>query len=78
MQAHLFSDYCYNELAEWQFDKLPKVFGCNDWIARKATTCGDLDKVLEELENTEKGAYVEIVMPKLSAPPLVETIHQRI
>jgi indolepyruvate decarboxylase len=71
-------DYCYNELAEWQYHKLPEVLGCNDWVMRKATTCGDLDKVMQELENTKTGAYIEIVMPKFSAPPLVETIHQRI
>jgi indolepyruvate decarboxylase len=33
---------------------------------------------MEELENTKTGAYIEVVMPKLSAPPLVETIHQRV
>ena len=71
-------DYCYNELAEWQYHKLPEVLGCNDWVMRKTTTCGNLDKVLVKLENTKTGAYIEIVMPKLSAPPLVETIHQRI
>lgn len=71
-------DYCYNELAEWQYHKLPEVLGCNDWIMRKATNCGDLDKVMAELENASTGAYIEIVMPKLSAPPLVESIHQRV
>jgi len=71
-------DYCYNELAEWQYHKLPEVLGCNDWVIRKATTCSELDKVMEELENTKTGAYIEVVMPKLSAPPLVETIHQRV
>lgn len=71
-------DYCYNELAEWQYYKLPEVLGCNDWITRRTTTCDELNDVMEELENTKTGAYIEIVMPKLSAPPLVETIHQRI
>jgi indolepyruvate decarboxylase len=71
-------DYCYNELAEWQYHKLPEVLGCNDWIIRKAITCGDLNKVMEELDNTRKGAYIEIVMPKLSAPQLVKTIHENI
>ena len=39
-------DYCYNDLTEWQYYKLPDVLGCNDWITRKVTTCGDLDKVM--------------------------------
>jgi indolepyruvate decarboxylase len=71
-------DYCYNDLAEWQYHRLPEILGCNEWVMRKTTTCGDLDKVMEELENNKTGAYIEIVMPKLSPPPLLETIHQRI
>ncbi len=71
-------DYCYNELAQWQYHKLPEILGCNDWIMRKTTTCGELDKVMEELENAETGAYIEVVTPELSAPPLMETIHKNL
>ncbi|WP_292388296.1 alpha-keto acid decarboxylase family protein [Methanosarcina sp. UBA5] len=71
-------DYCYNDLAEWQYYKLPEILGCNDWITRKVTTCGALDKVMRELNNAKTGAYIEIVTPKLSAPPLMETIHKNL
>jgi indolepyruvate decarboxylase len=71
-------DYCYNDLAEWQYEKLPAVFGCNDWMIRKATTCGDLDEIMEELNDTKTGAYIEIITPNLSAPPLMETIHKNL
>jgi indolepyruvate decarboxylase len=71
-------DYCYNDLAEWQYHKLPEVLGCNDWIIRKAITCGDLDKIMKELNNIKTGAYIEIVMPKLSAPQLMEAIHKNL
>lgn len=71
-------DYCYNNLAEWQYYKLPEVLGCNDWITRKVTTCGDLDKVMGELSSAKTGAYIEIITPKLSAPPLMETIHKNV
>ena len=69
-------DYCYNDLSEWQYHKLPEVLGCNDWITRKITTCGDLDKVMRELDTAKTGAYIEIVTPKLSAPQLMESIHK--
>jgi len=71
-------DYCYNDLAEWQYHKLPEALGCNDWIKRKASTCGDLDKIMEELNSIKTGAYVEIVTPELSAPQLMETIHKNL
>ncbi|AKB82624.1 Pyruvate decarboxylase [Methanosarcina barkeri 3] len=71
-------DYCYNDIAQWEYYKLPEVLGCNDWITRKVTTCEDLDKVMRELNNAKKGAYIEVVTPKLSAPPLMETIHKNL
>lgn len=71
-------DYCYNDLAEWQYHKLPEVLGCNNWIMRKVTTCGELDKTMEELGSTKTGAYIEVVTPKLSASPLMEEIHKNL
>ncbi|MGB9940911.1 alpha-keto acid decarboxylase family protein [Methanosarcina sp.] len=71
-------DYCYNDIPEWQYHKLPEVLGCNNWITRKVTTCGDLDKIMRELNNAKTGAYIEIVTPQLSAPLLMETIHKNL
>jgi indolepyruvate decarboxylase len=71
-------DYCYNDLAEWQYYKLPEVLGRNDWIKKKVTTCEELDKVMKELDNAKTGAYIEVVTPKLSAPTLMETIHKNV
>lgn len=71
-------DYCYNDLAQWQYHKLPEGFGCNGWMVRRATTCGDLDTIMSELDNTKTGAYIEIVTPKMSAPPLMEAIHRNL
>jgi len=71
-------DYCYNYLAQWQYHKLPEMLGCEGWLMRKATTCGDLDKIMAELDNTKTGAYIEVVTPEMSAPPLVEVIHRNL
>jgi indolepyruvate decarboxylase len=71
-------DYYYNDLTQWQYHKLPEVLGCNGWMMRKATTCGDLDKIMAELDNNKTGAYVEIVTPEMSAPPLMEAIHKNL
>jgi indolepyruvate decarboxylase len=71
-------DYCYNYLAQWQYHKLPEMLGCEGWLIRKATTCGDLDKIMRELDNNKTGAYIEIVTPEMSAPPLMEVIHRNL
>ncbi|WP_440945938.1 alpha-keto acid decarboxylase family protein [Methanosarcina sp. T3] len=71
-------DYCYNDLTQWQYHKLPEALGCNGWVIRKATTCGDLDKIMAELDNVGTGAYVEITTPEMSAPPIIETVHNNL
>jgi indolepyruvate decarboxylase len=71
-------DYCYNDIPEWQYHKLPEVLGRNNWITRKATTCGELDKIMRELNTAKVGAYIEIVTPELSAPPLMKAIHENL
>jgi len=71
-------DYCYNDIPEWQYHKLPEVLGSNNWITRKATTCGELDKIMRELNTAKVGAYIEIVTPELSAPPLMKAIHENL
>jgi len=77
MLAHR-PDYCYNDLARWRYYKLPEGLGCDGWLLRKASTCGELDKVLAELQNIKSGAYVEIVTPELSAPPLMKAMHDNL
>jgi len=71
-------DYYYNYLAQWQYHKLPEMLGCEDWLTRKATTCSELDKIMTDLENNKKGAYIEIVTPEMSAPPLMKEIHRNL
>jgi len=45
---------------------------------RKVITCGELDKIMTELDNTKTGAYIEVVTPEMSAPPLMEVIHRNL
>ncbi len=72
------SDYYYNDIAKWQYDKLPEGLGCDGWLIRKAATCGELDHVLAELGDISTGAYVEVVMPEMSAPPLMKAMHNNL
>ncbi len=71
-------DYCYNDLAQWQYHKLPEILGCDGWVTKRATTCDELDKIMKELDNTKTGAYIEILTPQMSAPPLMEVIHRNL
>ena len=53
-------DTC-NDVASWDYNELPKAFGCTDWFTAKVTTCGDLDQAMRIIESCETGAYIEIV-----------------
>ena len=72
------SDYYYNDIAKWQYHKLPEGLGCDGWMIRKAATCGELDHILSELGDITTGAYVEIVMPEMSAPALMNAMHDNL
>jgi indolepyruvate decarboxylase len=71
-------DYFYNDLAKWHYHKLPEGLGCDGWLMRKVVTCGDLDRTLKELENIKSGAYIEVVTPEMSVPPLMLAIHDNL
>src|ERR1035437_188277 len=71
-------DYCYNDLAQWQYHKLPEILGCDGWKTRRAIACDELDKIMKERANTKTGAYIEILTPHMSAPLLIEIIHRNL
>ncbi len=72
------SDYYYNDIAKWQYEKLPEGLGCNGWLIGKAATCGALDHIIAELGDITTAAYVEIVMPEMSAPVLMKAMHDNL
>ena len=41
-------DLYYNDLAQWQYSKLPQALGCEGWFSTRVTTCGELDQAIEK------------------------------
>jgi len=66
----------YNDLSQWQYSKLPEVFGCKDWYSVKVTTTGELDAALEKANNCDTGVYIEVVTDKYSMPPSSEIMFE--
>ncbi len=60
----------YNDIARWRYAELPHTFGCDDWVARRVTTCGELDAALDAAGNGGTGAYIEVVTDAYAASPL--------
>ena len=66
----------YNDLPQWQYHKLPEVFGCQDWHCVKVTTSGELDAALDEVNHSDKAAYIEVVTDRYSMPPRAEVMFE--
>jgi indolepyruvate decarboxylase len=65
----------YNDLAQWHYQKLPEALGCDGWFTARVTTCGELDKAIEEAETCGTGAYIEVIADKYAASPLAQKLH---
>jgi indolepyruvate decarboxylase len=69
-------DFYYNDLAQWQYSKLPEALGCEGWFSTRVTTCGELDQAIERAESCGSGAYIEVVTDKYAASPLAQKLHE--
>jgi indolepyruvate decarboxylase len=68
----------YNDIAQWHYTELPHALGCDDWFTARVTTCGELDEVLNSLQNAKNGAYIEVVTDAYAAPPLMMKMHENL
>jgi len=65
----------YNDLAQWQYAKLPEALGCNGWFSARVTTCGELDAAIQKAESGGTGAYIEVVTDKYATPLPAQRLH---
>jgi indolepyruvate decarboxylase len=66
----------YNDLAKWNYQKLPDALGCNGWLTARVTTCGELDNAIKKAETAETGAYIEVVTDRYAASQLSQKLHE--
>ncbi len=60
----------YNDLAPWDYTRLPGALGCTDWFTAKVTTPAELDQALRTAETCGVGAYIEVITDQMAGPPL--------
>jgi indolepyruvate decarboxylase len=65
----------YNDVAKWNYSKLPEALGCDGWLTARVTTCGDLDEIITRAETVETGAYIEVVTDRYAASQLSQRLH---
>ena len=61
----------YNDIARWNYQKLPEVFADNGW-GIKVSTEAELESALQTAEQCrDKLAFIEVVMDKMDSPEIL-------
>jgi indolepyruvate decarboxylase len=68
----------YNDVAAWQYAKLPHDLGCAGWFAARVSACGGLDDALKTAEHAESASYIEVVTDAYEAPPLYKKLRENV
>jgi indolepyruvate decarboxylase len=71
-------NWTYNDLAPWNYAKLPNALGCTDWYTARVTTLGELDDAMKTARDSKTGAYIEIIGDRLDMPPVLAFAHGRL
>ncbi|WP_329128586.1 thiamine pyrophosphate-binding protein [Streptomyces sp. NBC_01476] len=71
-------DISYNDLARWQYPKLPEALGCKDWFTARVTTLAELDQAMDAAASAGTGCYIEVVTATYEVPPLVTQLHENV
>ena len=70
-------DWCYNDLAPWDYHTLPAALGCKDWFTAKVSTNGELEAAMQKAEAADTAAYIEIVGQKHDYPAGLKLVGSR-
>ena len=71
-------DWCYNDLAPWDYHKLPAALGCKGWFTAKVKTNGELEAAMQKAEAADTASYIEIVAGKHDYPEGLKLIRTRL
>ena len=67
----------YDDLAPVNYHLLPEAFGCRNWLCARVSTVAELDRVLEDIEDHDGAAYIEVMIPDEESQPLPEDVIDR-
>ncbi|WP_186369774.1 alpha-keto acid decarboxylase family protein [Yersinia aldovae] len=69
----------YNDIAVWDWSQIPRVFSMrNAILTRSVTEVDQLQQVLEQLEECDQLAFIEVVVPPMDVPELLANVAKSI
>ncbi|MFW5499339.1 MULTISPECIES: alpha-keto acid decarboxylase family protein [unclassified Maridesulfovibrio] len=66
----------YNDLAQWNYSKLPEAFGMDGWFSAKVTTNRELDEALQKAAAADNGCYIEVVTGMMESPKMGRVLNE--
>ena len=63
----------YDDLAPVNYHLLPQALGCRNWLSARVSTVAELDQVLEQIDNHDGAAYIEVMIPNEESQPLPQS-----
>ena len=72
-----YPDWVYNDLAQWDYHKLPAALGCKDWFTAKVKTNGELEAAMQKAQEVDTASYIEVVGGKHDYPEGLKIVHSR-
>jgi indolepyruvate decarboxylase len=68
----------YDELAKWNYSKIPSAMGCDAWFAARARTVAELDAAIEKANSFDGASYIEVMIPASESQPLPLNVQNQI
>ncbi len=62
--------HVYDDIARWNYHRVPAAMGCDDWFCARIETVGELDAALEKARRHSGAAYLEVMIPDSESQPL--------
>ncbi|WP_319779007.1 thiamine pyrophosphate-binding protein [Maridesulfovibrio sp.] len=66
----------YNDLAQWNYSKLPEALGMDGWFSAKVTTNRELDEALQKAASADSGCYIEVVTEMMDGPKMARVLNE--
>lgn len=73
-----YPDWVYNDVATWDYQRLPAALGCKDWFTAKVQTNGELEAAMNQAAKVDTAAYIEVVVPKHDYPASLKLLQTRL
>ena len=68
----------YDELAKWNYSKIPSAMGCEDWFSARVGTVAELDAAIEKANAFNGASYVEVMVPASESQPIPLQVQNQI